>query len=65
MNKNAKKQPEPQFRSSYKPEIKEKAPCEAEIVTEQVFTSVQDKKSVFDKPRVRKTIGEANHYIRE
>lgn len=40
MNKNAQKPSEPQFRSSYVPEVKEKAPCVAEIVTEQVFTSV-------------------------
>jgi predicted HAD superfamily phosphohydrolase YqeG len=41
MNKNVQKPSEPQFRPSIKKEeVKEKAPGQAEIVTDQLFTSV-------------------------
>ncbi|CAD8200426.1 unnamed protein product [Paramecium pentaurelia] len=66
MNKKNQSNNEPQFRPSLKKEeVKEKVPGQAEIVTEQVFTSVSDKKSVFDKQRVRKTIEQSTQQIRE
>ncbi|CAK61335.1 unnamed protein product (macronuclear) [Paramecium tetraurelia] len=66
MNKKGSSTTEAPFRPSVKrEEVQEKLPGQAEIVTEQVFTSVSDKKSVFDKQRVRKTIEQSTQQIRE
>ncbi|CAD8208218.1 unnamed protein product [Paramecium octaurelia] len=66
MNKKGQSTNEAPFRPSVKrEEVQEKLPGQAEIVTEQVFTTVSDKKSVFDKQRVRKTIEQSTQQIRE
>ncbi|CAD8109233.1 unnamed protein product [Paramecium sonneborni] len=66
MNQKKQGNNEPQFRPSVKKEqVKEKVLGQAEIVTEQLFTSVSDKKGIFDKQRIRKTIEQSSQQIRE